>query len=194
MIRHECYYWCHISCFPVSLFLHIFKEKSSSLGFLHWGEKGWFLKRTQTLDELLTGVFVVTWLWPLDLWQEAPIEERDAPGNFVSWLIPRWTPAPNDVQMFPRIPRCSFPKQFVFIFQEAGLRPRDLRAFRCGKPAVLHRVRPLLQGGASGSRLLHGVKESQAAGFIVLFNNHEIRNPVWKISPVLRVSYMKSTI
>lgn len=22
--------------------------------------------------------------------QEAPIQERDAPGNFVSWLIPRW--------------------------------------------------------------------------------------------------------
>lgn len=93
-----------------------------------------------------------------------------------------------------QIPRRSFPKQFVFIFQEAGLRPRDFRAFRCGKPAVLHRVRPLLQGEASGSRLLHGVKESRVAGFIVLFNKHEIRNQMWKIPLVLRVSYIKSTI
>lgn len=168
-------------CFPVSLFLHIFKEKSSSVGFLHWGEKGWFLKWTQTVDELLTGVLfcnVTVTFWPLAGGSHRG-ERRS--GELCVLAHPQVDSCSKWCADVSRIPRCSFPKQFVSILQEAGLRPRDFWAFRCGKPAVLHRVQPLLQRGASGSRLLHGVKESQAAGFIVLFNKHEIRNPLWKI-------------
>lgn len=64
------------------MLLCAFKEQPSSAGHVPEGKDGKFNINFEQSFLMQTFKF---FLYP----QEAPIEEKDAPGNFISWLISR---------------------------------------------------------------------------------------------------------
>lgn len=75
----------HNPALSVSLLLRTFAEKPSSLGHVYGGKKG----DIKGCDVKKSVIGVLMRLSHSHFLQEAPIEARDAPGNFVSWLIQR---------------------------------------------------------------------------------------------------------
>lgn len=117
----------HNPALSVSLLLLAFEEKPSSLGHVYGGQKGDIegcdvRKCDQCFDAIVT----------LTLLQEAPIEARDAPGNFVSWLIQR---------SFQQLYRTLDPKtKTTFILKHSYLFFEKRVFFSFRRPVYIHEI------------------------------------------------------